>query len=257
MGSVLIKGITSEQAEKLAAEFSLDLQAIKSDPSVKQHAVTLPKVAIYHTWIDTQDEGWARFTFEQRGIPFTSISKDDLKAGGLRNKFDVILIPNVRTSLSGFIYEIDTKFGPMPYTKTTEFPSHGTPDATNDMTGGPGFDGLEQLSQFVKSGGVLVTLAQASQIIANSGIAKDLQSYDASGLFHPGSVINVKARKPNHPILYGYPEAFPIFKGNTPLLQVEKYNRDMILLQYGSKPLKDEEKYTGPVLGLPDKKKQK
>lgn len=253
-GSVLIKGLTTEQGEKLAAEFSLDLKAIKTDPSVRQHEVTLPKVAIYHTWIDTQDEGWARFTFDQRGIPFTSISKDDLKAGDLRNKFDVILIPNVRTSLSGFIHEIDTKFGPMPYTKTAEFPSHGTPDETEDMTGGPGFDGLEHLSQFVKSGGVLVTLAQASQIIANSGIAKNLQSYDASGLFHPGSVVNVKARKPNHPILYGYPETFPIFKGNTPLLQVEKYNRDMILLQYGSKLLKDEEKYTGPVLGLPDKK---
>jgi hypothetical protein len=55
-------------------------------------------------------------------------------------------------------------------------------------------------------------------------------------------------------VLYGYPEVFPIFKGNTPLLGVAKYNRDMMLLQYGTKPLKDEEKYTGPVLGMPDKK---
>ena len=27
----------------------------------------------------------------------------------------------------------------------------------------------------------------------------------------------------------------------------------MMLLQYGTKPLKDEEKYTGPILGLPKK----
>ena len=28
----------------------------------------------------------------------------------------------------------------------------------------------------------------------------------------------------------------------------------MMLLQYGTKPLKDEEKYTGPILGLPERK---
>jgi hypothetical protein len=26
------------------------------------------------------------------------------------------------------------------------------------------------------------------------------------------------------------------------------------LLQYGTKPLKDEEKYTGPVMGMPERK---
>lgn len=255
-GSVIFKGLTPDLAKKLVAGFSFDLQAIKTVPSVKQHKVTLPKAAIYHTWVDTQDEGWARFTFEQRGIPYTSIDKDDLKSGGLKNKFDVILIPRVRGTLNEFIHEIDEKFGPMPFTKTAEYPSHGTPDSTNDMTGGPGFAGMEELNQFVKSGGVLITLAQSSQIIASAGIAKNLQSFDAAGLFHPGSVINVKSRKPNHPVLYGYPEVFPIFKGNTPLLQVPKYDREMILLQYGTKLLKDEEKYTGPILGMPGKKEE-
>ncbi len=253
-GSVILKGLNSTVASKLASQFSLDLSVIKNIPNIKQHTVALPKVAIYHSWLDTQDEGWARFTFEQRGIPYTSINKDDLKKGGLKNRFDVILIPNIRSSLSGFIHEIDEKFGPMPYTKTAEFPSHGYPDSTNDMTGGPGFDGIEELNKFVKSGGVLVTLANSSEIIAEAGIAKDLQSYSAAGLFHPGSVVNVKARNSNNPVLYGFPEVFPIFKGNSPLLQVRKYNRDMMLLQYGTKPLKDEEIYSGPVMGLPAKK---
>jgi 23S rRNA G2069 N7-methylase RlmK/C1962 C5-methylase RlmI len=38
---------------------------------------------------------------------------------------------------------------------------------------------------------------------------------------------------------------------------VEKYDRDMILLQYGSKPLKDEEPYKGIVMGMPAKKEVK
>jgi hypothetical protein len=115
---------------------------------------------------------------------------------------------------------------------------------------------MEELNQFVKSGGVLITLANSSEIIADAGIAKELSTYNAGGLFHPGSVVNVKIRKTNSPVLYGFPEVFPIFKGNTPLLEVEKYDRDMILLQYGTKPLKDEEKYMGPIMGMPDKKEE-
>ena len=215
------------------------------------------QVAIYHTWVSSQDEGWSRFTFEQRGIPYTSIDKEDLKAGGLRKKFDVILIPRGVGSSRNFINELDKKFGPMPYTKTPEFPSHGTPKATNDMTGGPGFEGMQQLRQFIESGGVLITLDNATNVVSETGITHELRPYNAAGLFHPGSVVQAKARKPNHPVLYGYPELFHVFRGNGPLFEVEKYERDMILLQYGTKPLKDEIEYTGKILGMPDKKPAK
>jgi hypothetical protein len=142
----------------------------------------------------------------------------------------------------------------MPYTKTAEFPSHGFPDSTSDLTGGPGFAGMDQLNQFAEAGGVIISLDNSSQIMATTGIAKDLQPDDAAGLFHPGSIVNVKVRQPSNPVVYGFPETFPIFRGNSPLLRVRKYNRDMMLLQYGTKPLKDEEPYTGPILGMPKKK---
>ena len=238
IGSVLFKGLSQEDAKKLSQKFGLDLRAIKNISVAKQHAVSLPKVAIYHTWYYTQDEGWARYTFEQLGIPYTSINKDDLIKGGLRTRFDVVLIPRTNGSASDFINEIDSRFGPMPYTRTAEFPSHGYPDSTNDMTGGPGYLGMAQLSQFAKDGGVIISLDNSSQILANTGIVRQLQPADAAGLFHPGSVVHVKVRQPTNPILYGFPEVFPIFRGNGPLLQVAKYNRDMMLLQYGTKPQK-------------------
>jgi hypothetical protein len=253
-GAVLFKGINPGEVKKLSQQFGLDLIATKNIPASKQHAVNLPRVAIYHTWYSTQDEGWSRYTFEQLGIPFTSINKDDLKKGDLRKRFDVILVPRTGGSASDFINEIDSKFGPMPYTKTAAFPSHGFPDSTNDMTGGPGFAGMAQLSRFTNEGGVIISLDNSSKILANAGIVRDLQNADAGGLFHPGSIVNVKVRKADDPVVYGFPEVFPIFRGNGPLLQVAKYNRDMMLLQYGTKPLKDEEKYTGPILGMPDKK---
>lgn len=253
-GSVLFKNLSSDAAKGLATKFGLQLTATKAPIAARQHKVNLPRVAIYHTWYNTQDEGWSRYTFEQLGIPYTSIQKDDLKRGGLRQRFDVILIPRVSGTASDFINEIDPKFGPMPYTKTAEAPSHGFPDSTRDMTGGPGFEGMAGLKAFANEGGVIVALDNAAQIMATAGIASDLEPYTATGLFHPGSVVNVKIRKQNNPVTYGFPEVFPIFRGNGPLLQTAKYDRDMLLLQYGTKPLKEDEKYTGPVMGLPAKK---
>jgi hypothetical protein len=257
-GSVFIKGITPDQARKITTQFSIDLKRTRATTEGKnQHKVTLPRIAIYHTWYNTQDEGWARYTFDQRGIPYTSIDKDDLKAGGLRKKYDVILVPRTRGSGSDFIHGIDKKFGPMPYTRTAAFPSHGFPDSTPDMTGGPGFEGIDNLKKFVEEGGVLITLDNATNLAAETGITQVLKPYNVSGLFHPGSVVQVKARKAANPVLYGYPETFYIFRGNGPLYQVEKYSRDMILLQFGTKPLKDEEEYKGPIMGMPDKKEIK
>jgi hypothetical protein len=257
-GSVIFKGISKDQANAIGSQFGLDLKGVKSvSGNSKQHAVTLPRVAIYHTWFSTQDEGWSRFTFEQRGVPYTSIDKDDLKAGELRKRFDVILIPRTGGSTSMFIHEIEKKYGPMPYTKTPEYPSHGSPDSTPDMTGGPGFVGMEQLKQFVEAGGVLVSLDNSTAVLAETGIARELEEVNAAGLFHPGSIVQAKARKPGHPVLYGFPETFQIYRGNGPLFQVDKPDRGMILLQYGTKPLKDEEEYTGPIMGVPERKEAK
>lgn len=256
-GSIVLQGLATEDAKKIASQFGIDLWPVTTLPTTKQHELTLPKVAIYHSWFNTQDEGWVRFTFEQRGIPYTSIHKDDLKAGNLKQKFDVIVVPKMRGSASDFIHEIDKKFGPLPYTKTSEYPSHGIPYATDDMTGGPGFEGLDKLKQFVEAGGVLVPLENSATMIAETGITRDLEKTEAAGLFHPGSIVQAKARQTDSPILYGYPEVFPIFRGIAPILQTKKHNRNLMVLQYGTKPLKDEEEYKGPIMGLPDKKVEK
>lgn len=258
VGSILIKGISASQADELGKKFSLDLIRGSKQPEADQtHLVQLPKVAIYHTWFNTQDEGWSRYTFEQRGIPYTSIDKDDLKAGNLKARFDVILVPRARGTGADFIHGIDSRFGPMPYTKTDQYPSHGVPDSTPDMTGGPGFAGIENLKQFVEAGGVVITLDNSTNMVAETGITRDLESYSGAGLFHPGSVVTVKSRNTGNPVLYGYPETFSIFRGNGPLYQVELAKRGMMLLQYGTKPLKDEEPYTGPIMGMPDQETKK
>jgi len=248
-GTVLLSGIDKKQAEDWANSFGFELRAGSADTEYK-HEVKLPRVAVYHSWVDTQGEGWVRYTLEQKGIPYTSINKDDLVEGNLRNSYDVIIIPNQRGTLNHFINGIDDRFGPLAYTKTDEFPSHGTPDSSEDITGGPGHFGLGNLKQFVEEGGVLIPLDNSAAIIADASLSKNVRSFSPGNLFHPGSVVTVKARNKKSPILNGFPETFYLFKGNGKLLSTAKYDRDLIVLQYGTEPLEDEKAYTGKILGL-------
>lgn len=238
-GTVIVENLSPQLARSLAQRYGLDFVATEA-PAVQRHALDLPRVAIYHTWYSTQDEGWARYWFDQMQVPYTSIDKDDLKAGKLKQRFDVILVPNAGGDAATWIHGVDSKWSPLPYTKTDRFPAHGTPDATDDMTGGPGFTGMAELQRFVDDGGTIITIENAARLVAETGIVRELSDYSGGSLFHPGSIVQVKARQPLNPIMYGYPAVTHVFRGNGVLWRTALRNRGTMVLQYGTRPLADE-----------------
>ena len=52
-------------------------------PGAKTHRAGVPRLAVYHTWTSTQDDGWVRFALDQLKVPFTSINNDQVKKGNL------------------------------------------------------------------------------------------------------------------------------------------------------------------------------
>jgi hypothetical protein len=143
----------------------------------------------------------------------------------------------------------------MPFTRTAQTPSFGTPDSTADMTGGPGFEGLAELHRFVRDGGTLVTLGDATRLAAETGIARALTPRSAPTLFHPGSIVRAQARRADSPILYGFPAQFTLFRGNGQLYQVNDRDSLFVVAEYGTRrrePRRDE----GPMLGMPETWKQ-
>lgn len=254
VGSILVTGGNKSTIEKIK-NMGLDVLKVASTPSkTSVRSLKLPRIAIYHTWYNTQAEGWARYTFENRKIPYTSIDKDDLKKGNLNDRFDVILIPHTSGSVETMIHGIDTKWGPMPFTKTEEFPNHGYPDTTEDMTGGPGFKGMDNLKAFAENGGTLITLANATRMVAETGVTRELTPMSAGNLFHPGSIVTTKVKNNGHHIMYGYPDVSHVFRGNLQLYRVGKYQRHHMVMQYGTGQLPDEKVYTGKIMGMRDYK---
>jgi hypothetical protein len=222
--------------QDLTPRLALEFEAITSTPEVARHAARAPRLGVWVPWADTDSIGWLRHTLDERNVPYSYVRDEDIRAGNLRAKYDVLLYGHVDLELAEQIHGLPKTWGPMPFKKTRQTPSHGTPAASDDITGGIGWEGLAQIQKFVESGGVLVTLGSATMLAleggivrgvrrdsggtprsAGSGGAESAQAAVESATRTPGAHVRVSFAQPDHPIAYGYPAHTHVFRQNYPL----------------------------------------
>jgi hypothetical protein len=226
--------VSAERVREWAGAYGVAVTGVPAAAleGVARHDLNLPRIAILHTWRSTQDEGWVRYTLDHLGIPYTYIGEDRLKEGRLRDRFDVILFPHQSGSAKAIFQGIDPKYSPMPYTRTPEFPTHGFPDATDDMTGGMGYEGLAALRDFIHAGGTFLALGSTSAFATEFGLVRDVSTTSHPGLFVPGSILKGMAEQPRHPILYGYDATIPLYHRFGPYLSVPDALKGNVLVRY-------------------------
>jgi hypothetical protein len=242
-GSWILPAQTGLRAalEPVAADLGLEVVSAEAAPSVARHSLDLPRLAVLQTWADTQSPGWVRMIFDEEKVPYTLIMDEDVKRGGLADRFDVILFPNTDRSLKSIAIGIDPRHRPLAFTKTPEFPSHGTPTSSPDITGGLTWHGIEVLEDFVRKGGVLITLGGASTVPLDGGIARDVSHASVKGVYAPGSELRVRFRRPEHPIAYGYGERTSVFHEDRTLYAVRHSEEGRIVLQWGTELPRDDD----------------
>ncbi len=225
-----------------ARDLSLELQATAQSPQVAAHAAPAPRLAIWIPWADTDSSGWARYSLDQRHIPYTYVRDEDVRAGKLKQRFDVLLYGHVDLELAEQIQGIPKKWGPMPFLKTARTPSHGTPAQSADITGGIGWSGLEQLQRFVEDGGLMITLGSGSALALEAGIVRGVRresggvprssqggGADSAAAAQgaqtrtPGAHVRVTFARPDHPIAYGYDVHTHVFRQNFPLYATPRF----------------------------------
>ncbi|HEX9641522.1 MAG TPA: M14 family zinc carboxypeptidase [Candidatus Krumholzibacteria bacterium] len=240
-GTLLIEN--PDDCAKLRAELERrGLRAIGLNklPDIPTHVVEAPRIALYHAWFSTQNAGWVRFSFDEAGVPYTMVDKDDVRAGALA-AFDVLLMPAFggNSALEQVVAGIDEKWSPLPYTVTAETPSHGRLASSEDITGGLGFDGLAAIEAFVRQGGTLIGLGSGGVVAGGSGMSARISTTQPSGLNTPGSFLTCKVLTAEHPLVYGYPAQTHVFRGNGTLYDVGKYDRHLAVVQFGNKEVGD------------------
>ncbi len=233
---VPVDAFSRVQAEAWADRFGLEVTGVSDSAldGVERHRQRLPRIAVLHTWRNTQDDGSVRYALDTREIPYTYLPEDRLAEGDLRERFDVILFPDQgRNASARQIFEgLDPDDGPLAWEPHETYPSLGRISRTADMTGGMGYEGLMALRDFVESGGTLLALGSAATLPVEFGMVRGVSLRSPSGLFSPGSIVQGEVTDPAHPIVWGYQESFPVFDRFGPYLSVSSALSDNVILRF-------------------------
>jgi hypothetical protein len=222
--------------QQTASELGVDFIRSSALPSVPHHDAKAPRIGVWVPWADTDSIGWIRYSLDQRKVPYTYLRDEDIRAGDLRSKVDVLLYGHVDLELAEQIEGLPRTWSPMPFRKTPQTPSFGTPAESGDITGGIGYEGLAQIQRFVEEGGLMVTLGSGSMLALEGGLVRFVRrssggvprsaaggggsssaAAQQAGTRTPGAHVRVTFDRPDHPIAYGYPVHTWVFRQNFPL----------------------------------------
>ena len=225
-----------------ASALGLEFASTQSVPDVRRHEAPAPRLGLWVPWADTDTIGWARYSLDQRHIPYTYVRDEDIRAGRLKQKYDVLLYGHVDLELAEQIEGLPASWGPMSFKKTKATPSLGTPAESDDITGGIGWGGLAELQRFVDAGGLLITLGNGSMLPLEAGIVRGVRresggvprssqgggpaaaaAAQSSTTRTPGSHVRVTFAEPAHPIAYGYAPRSYVFRQNFPIYSVPRH----------------------------------
>ena len=221
-GSFIVSNVSAADFTKVADELGVKAVAVASAPAVKTHSGSAARVALLHTWINTQDEGWWRQTLDLRGVPFAYISTQAAaRENDLRAKYDVILFPPVRRGSTQQIVDGTPMYGnPIPWRTSELTPNIGKEDSTDDIRPGLGYQGLMNLQKFVREGGVLVTVQDTAEFARQFGLAAGVSTSESPRLKVVGSILRSKTVDAASPLVYGYGDDLSIYADAPPIFGV-------------------------------------
>ena len=187
-GSFVVRSgsLSGKTQRKIASETGVNLYGGKA--SVPTKIVQKSRVALYKSWQANMDAGWISYIFDKYEQPYHVLRDAEVRAGRLRERFDVIVLPDQRAAS---IIDGHRK-GTMP------------PQYVGGMTS----QGVENLRDFVAQGGVLLC-NRSSAVLAidafNLPIKNVLEKVKTDSFNCPGSLVKVTYDQ-DHPLTLGLPE---------------------------------------------------
>jgi len=211
-GSFIIRGVSASDLDAATKDLGLRARALAAAPKVKTHPARAPRVAILHTWLGTQTEGWWRQAFDNLKIPYDYINVQEVaRTPQLRTKYDVIIFPPAGGSGMSIIDGMPMWRNAMPWKKSELTPNIGLLDETDDMRPGLGLDGLDNLRKFVAAGGVLVGVENTAEFAVDFGFTSGVSTHSARNGQVVGSFLRTNTVDDASPIAYGIGDSLAVY----------------------------------------------
>ncbi len=187
---------------QLAQEMGLAVIVTDESLDVEVLQIKKPRVGLYQPWTASMDEGWTRFVLEQYEFPYTTLRNADIRAGKLNEKFDVIIFAQ--------------------QSKNSILNGNRGEWVRPEHRGGLGEDGSRAIQQFVREGGTLITLDQASDFAIDElglPVRNTLRDVSRDRFYCPGSVLKIFVDNES-PLGYGMPEETSAYFLNSPAFEL-------------------------------------
>jgi hypothetical protein len=212
-GTWLVRGIARDALDRAAAAAGVAVDALAAAPKAGTRPVAKPRLALLHTWLDAQTEGWWRERLDWLKIPYDYVSTQDVAADdNLAARWDVILFPPVGVGDPLRIVTGLPLWGePMPWKTTPETPNLGRIDSTDDQRPGLGLAGLDHLRRFVEQGGLLVAAEDTARLLIAAGMAPGVREAETKNLEVVGSVLDARFPDPASPIADGLGDRLSVY----------------------------------------------
>lgn len=168
------------------------------DPRPGWKRLEPPRIGLYKSFVPNIDEGWTRWVLEQFGFEYASVGNHEIRAGGLKPKYGVLLFADQ----SPAVIENGYRPGAMP----------------DEFTGGLGNEGAAALREFAAMGGTLIFLNRAAAWgIDRLGlpVKNVLSGVSSRDFFCPGSLLNASLTS-GHPLTLGLPAEITLWNEHSP-----------------------------------------
>ncbi len=186
-GAIVVSGVSRASIGDLSKKYTVSIFGADKAP---EHVIAVHKarVGLYRPWDPSIDEGWTRWILEQYGYAPISLYNADMRSGQLRDRVDVLILPDMRQQqlMEGY------REGIVP----------------GQYSGGLGEEGLDNLREFVRRGGTLIAFNQTAATLVpllSLPVTNVLEGVKSDKFFCSGALLRVELGSGDRPVTWGLP----------------------------------------------------
>lgn len=215
--AVRVKPTTVALLQRLAVERGVTFEPFAALPDAGGLTpLRVPRIGLWDVYGGSMPSGWTRFVFDQFEFPYRNVFAQDLDAGNLNSKFDVLILPR------GATFSADTSGG-----FESRIQPEDIPPEWRSRTGRISIEKtLPQIRAFVENGGTLLAVGNAANIAYSLGLPVANAVMDKSGAtlprakyYVPGSILGV-AVDTSSAIAWGLGPRADVYFDNSPAFRL-------------------------------------
>jgi hypothetical protein len=220
-----IRGLSDGTQDDLVRSLALQAERTLSAPG---RAIRKPHIGLFQPWSGSIDEGWTRWVLEQYGFSLTPVHPEDFKTA-LGEKIDVLILAD------------DARVPIAPGASGAEGAGRASgaasgrggvvrPEYGYQLTAGD----LQGFEQFVRAGGTLVCLSNASTFAIQQlklPVRNVVAGLRPEEFFLRGSIVEVTT-DPAHPVMAGMPDKAMVFVDGSPVFEPQNGFTGTVLARY-------------------------